>query len=189
MLALDEEHHGVLALARWAEMFTKWCALNYRANGHWLVIHGPVGCGKSHAAKRIARYIRDNAVDLHMIQSGGQGVPTVYSRDWSKLVSINDDVAFDAATEDIADATLVVLDDIGAEVDRYKDGQPAARLRRVLEACRNKWLVLTTNVSRNDWATVFDARIESRLRAARHCNCAAIQDYRPHLAAKVKGTT
>ena len=186
VLMLDEEHEGVTALARWAECFAKWCALGDRRNGHQLVIHGPAGTGKSHAVRRVAAYIRDNAIDLALMNRSAS-MPVVYMRDWATLMALNDEDQFAAATADIADATLVVIDDIGAETDRYKTGLPADRLRRVLEACRNKWLLLTTNVSRPDWVAVFDARVEDRLRAARHCNTEPIRSYRPKLAAKMRG--
>ena len=182
VLGLDEGHHPrVQKLATWAEGFTKRACANRRDLPTWLVIAGPPGTAKSHVTKRAARYFGDHAVDLY-IQGLWSDIPTAFRRDWTSIVGIDDEREFDAALVDMADASLVVLDDIGAEVDRYRSGLPAERLRRVLGAIERKFVLITTNIPREKWDEVFDGRVSSRLRAASYFDTTGIPDYRPNLS-------
>lgn len=179
VLGLDEGHHPrVQKLATWAEGFTKRACANRRDLPTWLVIAGPPGTAKSHVAKRVARYFGDNAVDLY-IAGLWADIPTAFRRDWSSVVSLEDEDGFNAALVDMAAASLVVMDDIGAEVDRFRNGLPTERLRRVLGAIERKFVLITTNIPREKWDEVFDDRVSSRLRAASYFQTTGIPDYRP----------
>jgi DNA replication protein DnaC len=63
-----------------------------------------------------------------------------------------------------ADAeSLLVLDDIGTETDRFKSGDATCRLCDLLNRRENKFTVLTTNIPPADWLAHWDARVSDRL--------------------------
>jgi len=76
---------------------------------------------------------------------------------------------------------LLVLDDLGAETDRYRSGVPTARLQRVLELMEHRWLLITTNVPKDKWRERWDQRICSRLEASAYISLFHVPDYRPKL--------
>ena len=83
--------------------------------------------------------------------------------DWPKIASAKDWVFEDVCENELWDARFVIIDDIGAESDRYKSGEPATRLLRVLNRLEKKWLFVTTNVAPSMWRETFDQRIADRL--------------------------
>lgn len=139
----------------------------------WLVMVGGTGTGKSHLARGIARFISLSAVDLW--HSGRwQKVPTVSVFAWSELMDKDASGAFQEAGE----ASLLVVDDIGAEVDRYKSGQPCEVLRRLMESREGRWTIWTTNIPQNLWRERWDERVASRLKEAKTLVFDGIPDFR-----------
>jgi len=176
----DESHPAVLKLTKEVEGFVKRTCLNRRNHHTWLVIHGGTGTGKSSLSKAAHDYFNAHAVSLWFegLWSCGGKVPEAVMVDSSALATM-DDKAFEAYLAEIAQCQLVVMDDLGAETDRFKSGTPASRLRVLLEKAQNKWLISTTNTPRAEWPNVFDARVASRLSAARVITTQGIPDYRP----------
>jgi DNA replication protein DnaC len=66
---------------------------------------------------------------------------------------------------EVDESSMVIIDDIGTETDRYRTGIPCSRLCQLLDHCRNKWLWITTNKHPNEWATTWDKRVEDRMLA------------------------
>jgi DNA replication protein DnaC len=64
---------------------------------------------------------------------------------------------------DSLEADLLLLDDIGAESDKYKTGETTDGLCQLLTARADKWTVITTNIERIEWSTHFDSRVADRL--------------------------
>jgi len=60
-------------------------------------------------------------------------------------------------------ACLLLLDDVGAEVDRYKSGEPTERLRALLDARAGHFTVISTNLPPAMWSIRYDARVEDRM--------------------------
>lgn len=185
MFGLDESHHPKVArLTLAGERFVKRALLNDRSRGSQLVVHGPTGIGKTTVARRVARYFRSRAIDAWLSRYWrGPSVPSVETVDWPTFTAKDREDHFEDTLFDIETASLVVLDDVGAEVDRFRSELSNERLRRVLELCRNKWLLVTTNVAGNQWDTRFDPRAASRLRAAHYLDLTGVPDYRPRLSA------
>jgi hypothetical protein len=82
---------------------------------------------------------------------------------------------------EVLEADVIVIDDVGAESDRFRSGESKADLRDFLEACRNKWLMVSTNIQKADWMDAFGARVADRLCAARRFDTAGIPSYRQKL--------
>jgi hypothetical protein len=55
---------------------------------------------------------------------------------------------------------------------------PQVRLAQTLDACRDKWLILTMNILEEQWPTAFDGRIVSRLESAGYMSLEGVPDYR-----------
>ena len=99
---------------------------------------------------------------------------------WSRVVQLErfqwDDI--EVATQR---ARMVLIDDVGSETDRFRTGEPAERLRVILDLCAGKWLLITTNVPKAKFADVFDVRVQSRLERAVVLDRVGVPDYRPNL--------
>lgn len=180
MFNFDESNQSVLRLTKEVEAFVKRCCLNRRNHHTWLVIHGGTGTGKSSLSKAAHDFFNAHAVDLWYegLWSCGGKTPEAIMVDSTAMASM-DDKPFDSYLSDIIQCQLVVLDDLGSETDRFRSGTPAARLRILLEKVQSKWLIATTNTPKAQWPTVFDARVASRLSAARVITTQGIPDYRP----------
>lgn len=181
---MDESHHAkVKAMARWMEGWTKAAASNKAGVGRWIAISGAPGCGKSHAVRGAYNFIRSHGVEL-MRARCYQQPPGIRFATWSKVVELGP-LSWGDFQEEIRLAKIVVLDDVGSEVDRFKSGEPTERLRATLEACEHKWLAITTNIPQAEWSDKFDYRVASRLEQANTLDMAGVPDYRP----KLRGTT
>lgn len=64
----------------------------------------------------------------------------------------------------VKDCGILAIDDIGAETDRFRSGQPTAFLQRMLEDSHGHTSTLiSTNVPEDQWATRWDERVADRL--------------------------
>lgn len=157
--------------------------MNKRTNGTWMVLTGDPGCAKSHVLRAARRFIETHSVDLWYGSKGRwwTNPPQCCASAWSRVVD-QGPIAWDDWFAELQTSQAVFLDDVGGDSDRFKTGAPAERLRLVLEACRNKWLILTTNVPRASISDRFDARVADRLSAARWLSLAGVPSYRPKQA-------
>lgn len=153
-----------------------------------MVLTGPPGTGKSHAGRFVVKIFNNWIWDA--ICSGETGWPThtkpsADKIDWSKFVRQFDGTDEEdkrRLMEDTLSNHLLFIDDLGSEVDRFKSGQNKALLREFLDECRNKWVLISTNTPREKWSALYDARVASRLSAARYVSTDGIPDFRPKLA-------
>lgn len=184
VFGLDEtHHHKVKTMARWMEGWTKAAASNKPGVGKWVAISGAPGCGKSHAVRKAADFLRSHNVELWRARYYSTP-PSIRFATWSKVVELGP-LAWGDFQEEIRLAKIVVLDDVGSEVDRFKSGEPTERLRSTLEACERKWLAITTNIPQPEWGEKFDYRVASRLEQANTMDMSGVPDYRP----KLRGAT
>lgn len=178
-IGLDEAHHQkVAALARWTERWIKAASTNARP-ARWIVFCGKAGTGKSHALKAAHAFLRDRGGALWPTWWKA-GPPSVRMATWSKVVGVTQGHWADFE-EEVHAARFVLLDDVGSETDRFKTGEPTERLRLVLDLCRTKWLMISTNLTRETFAKAFDPRIQSRLEQASVLEMSGVPDYRPKL--------
>lgn len=191
---MDVHHPTVKTMIAWGARFARRAILRERPFP-WVIFSGESGCGKSRLARRASRIIRETAVDAW---AGGiwPKPPTVVFSDWPRLCEIKDQEDYEEAARDLREADVIALDDLGAETDRFRSGEPLSRLRRLLSDLEGKAVIITTNLRSTEWAAKWDGRIESRLSIAKHLDCFDVPDYRPMVGSKpvkatevVKGTS
>lgn len=164
-------------MVAWCARFARRALLNERPRV-WAVLGGKTGCGKSRSAKRAIRIIRENAILAYEAGHWAGRLCTTAWLDWPRVAEIPDESDYAEAIRDAMEADVVLLDDIGAEVDRFKSGAPASRLRRLLSDLEGKAVLATTNIPKEDWAKTWDPRVASRLSAARFLDCFDVPDFR-----------
>lgn len=182
---LDTSHHPAIdRMAEAAERFCRRYGVNDRESGTtWLVLSGNTGCGKTHIARKVWRVITDYAVDISLMPGWGIGGQPVML-DWADVAAEDSERGFDAFSDLVKASQVVILDDVGSEVDRFKNGQHAERLRRILSLCERKWLLLTTNLTRASLAKTYDGRVADRMERARWVELHDVPSYRHKLRGK-----
>jgi len=163
-LRLDETVHAEVAeLARIAENFAKRAASNDPTGPRLLVLGGGCGTGNTHVARAIVRYF--NAVAVTVWERGrwpSHVVPSAAFVEWPEIAEAepggNSNLWASAVATD-----LLVLDDVGAESDRFKSGLPVANLARILNSRERRWTCITTNFPPDFWAERYDKRVADRL--------------------------
>lgn len=177
LFQLDETSPAITTLAKTCEGFFRRCYNNDKSHGHWLVLSGGVGTGKTHCLERMDKMIGNHAVDIMFAYGWKDAFPEKVKIDWSEFAEIHPR-QFDEIMNEMLGVEIVLIDEVGGETDQFKSGAPAARLRRVLELCKNKWLMLTTNVPRSKFGDVYDVRCADRLEAAVWVNLENEPSYR-----------
>lgn len=144
------------------------------------MIFGDNGTGKTRMAKLISRWAQRVAIKLPLVtdQLGTQGnmsIPSVSFASWPDVV---DGFKRDEwqLLEDLQAATMLIIDDIGAEHDPSKIG--VEKLYVLLNRREFRWNVFSTNVIPEQWPEKFERRIASRLfRNAHHIDLSQVPDY------------
>lgn len=88
--------------------------------------------------------------------------PSITFVEWSEIAvedKRDDDLLFQEATK----SDILLLDDIGSEIDKFKTNEPKERLRRLLGEREGKYTAITTNIPQENWNSVWDDRVEDRL--------------------------
>lgn len=124
-----------------------------------LVLAGDPGCGKTHTAKAIHKW--SSRASIGAWQAGAwDDVPSTAFVNFSDIASElrQRDTS---SVVDMKSVDLLVLDDIGSEVDPFRD--VAMVLCQVLNARAKKFTVVTTNIEQAKWSECYDRRISDRL--------------------------
>lgn len=158
-LAMEITHSSIIALQEAVWRFC--CQFAYSPSlGNKIVLYGNSGSGKSHCVKGVRRWVRDRAIDLPLVNDQNQArlVDCIFVN-WAEQVDAFKSV--DWGIDDFVNASLLIIDDIGAEHDPSKCG--AEKLYLILEKRERKWTIITTNYSPNEWESKFERRIADRL--------------------------
>ncbi len=150
------------------------------SRGRTVVIFGDNGTGKTRFTKKVAKWARSIATRLPLVadQLGMQGnmmVPSVSFVSWPEVV---DGFKRDEwqILEDLQAATMLLIDDIGAEHDPSRIG--VEKMYCLLNRREFHWNFFSTNVSPGQWAEKFEKRIASRLfRNAVHIDMSKVTDF------------
>jgi DNA replication protein DnaC len=147
-----------------ADLATEWARgfFDRNSNGRKLaVLCGPTGVGKTHTAERLFTWSKRLSVSAWECGNWGHP-PKIEWVEWGQIVFL-DAKEFKAWMDGIMDTDLIFIEDVGAEVDRFKSGEPAERLREVLNEFKNKWAFITSNVLPENWKAKWDERVTDRL--------------------------
>lgn len=175
VLRFDEPTPSHERVSKWVQDFANRVYHNLRGGETpWLILLGKPGTGKTHLANATAEFIGLSAVDLWHAGKW-PAIPTVANLGWPSLVGKDGAEVFREAEA----ADLLVVDEIGAEVDRFKTGEPTEVLRRLLSRREGRWTILTSNVPQSEWIDRWDARIASRLSAGKTLLFDSLPDRRP----------
>lgn len=178
-LGLDESHHPAVAkMSEALERFTKACMTDGKTRTKGIVLYGGTGVGKTHAAGRVADYVGRFQIhfwNLGLLKAYHLGLP---ARMRWPVAAAMDDQQWREAMQTVAGARLAVLDDVGAESDRFRNGQASTRLWQVLEATAEKWVMVTTNVPSSDWRERWGVRVEDRLASFGRCDLSGVESWR-----------
>lgn len=165
-LNLDHHHPDLIKLEDGVWEFCRGIAMTPR-KGKRYVCYGNNGTGKSKSAKAVSRWVGERATDLPLVDAD-EGVRTAdcVFVNWAERVDWIYSGKFDI--DDMLGATVLILDDIGAEHDPKKIGQE--KLYLILEKREFKWTWINTNLPPGSWwdgrrpeLSRFDRRIADRL--------------------------
>jgi hypothetical protein len=160
-LALDCYRPEIQEMADKAEQFCKrWC--KYDRDKSLLVLAGESNCGKTHTAKSIYHFGRAAAFTVFENGRGltWKNIPSIAYHSWPMVADAFKEGRY-SVVDDMMEADLLVLDDLGAEHDPSKNA--TGKLCQVLSRREHKHTVITTNIKLEEWAVVFDTRIADRL--------------------------
>lgn len=137
-------------------------SINYVAP-YWLTICGDSGIGKTHLSKAVHKqFMEQNRFDTLPDYEKNRFVGnTDWYCDWRKFADDIRSGSYERLIEDACDEWFVIIDDFGAERD--PSGFVAAAADRILNGRRDKWTLITTNLSLKDIGERMDVRIASRL--------------------------
>lgn len=147
----------------------------------WLLICGVSGNGKSHLARRATSYLARHGESIYEKHRktipGHQSNPEVlysYRQEGSIFQRWTEDLIDPAKDGDFSRLKLAkrdwfkIIDDLGAEQKegRQSEMRPTAfaigQMASVLEGRIRKWSLFTSNLTRSDFAKVYDPRIADR---------------------------
>lgn len=153
--------------------------LKQPGRGRTVVIYGNNGCGKTHIARAVNRWVNQmSSLDKPPCFYNSDGNICLASCDgvhWPSVVDSFHRNEWDIV-EDLYECAMLAIDDIGAEHDPSKVG--AEKLYLLLNRREFRWNLLTTNLKPSQWESAFDRRIASRLyRNAEHIDLSDAPDF------------
>lgn len=158
-LNLDRHHPDLVNLEDAVWNFCRGVAMNPR-KGKRYVICGNNGVAKTRCSKAIKRWMSDRAIDLPLVDAE-EGLRTAdcCMINWAEQVDHFKSGHW--SIDQFLEATVLILDDIGAEHDPTKAG--VEKLYLILERREQKWTWITTNIQPNHWESHFERRVSDRL--------------------------
>jgi len=132
----------------------------YPTDGRLLVLAGPNGTGKTHCAEAVRRWVALVGHGKQFVKRANHISYLDYRYwHWPRLLDVFKEGGWDAI-DDMFEATLLIIDDLGAGHDPSLVG--IDKLCQVLSRREQMWTLVTTNVAPTAWGEQFDRRIASR---------------------------
>jgi DNA replication protein DnaC len=160
-LKLDCHHPSIQVAASAAEAFCgRWFRHNPKPS--LLILCGEPNCGKTHIARKVAFWAHCSAQKAY--DDGGgktwkKDLPSIVYLRWPEVVdSFRENL--NSVMDDMMNAGLLVLDDVGAEYDPSQNA--TNKLCQVLSRREKEFTIITTNISPASWPDKFDSRICDR---------------------------
>jgi len=144
-----------------SEGICKRFTFNIREPHTLLVVAGENGIGKTMLAKAVHTYC-DGVAFSAWDHGYWSRVPKVEMIRVAPFIAKFETQA--CRMEDLISADMLILDDMGAEVDKFKSGEPTAILTELLDGRSGKFTFITTNVPQPQWKVRWDNRVDDRLR-------------------------
>lgn len=144
--------------------------------GKRILIYGNNGCGKSRSLRAVKTWIKDRAIDLPLVmgEEGSCLVDCVFVH-WPSAAKRFK--GGDWEIDDMLNATVLILDDIGAELDTAAKAV-ANQLYLILERREFRWTLISTNFPPDQWEEQWGRRIADRLfRNCEHFDVSKIPSY------------
>lgn len=117
-----------------------------------LVVCGNNGTGKTRVLRGIQAFLKVNRISAWAAGWWQKGPMELRYADWQRWANLDTSKEEDAyAFEDLTSPDVLLLDDVGAEVDRYKSGLALSNLCQLLTQREGKWTALTTNYLPEQW--------------------------------------
>ena len=125
-----------------------------------LFLAGESGTGKTHCARRVARFALAAAPSVFESGAWRSGPPSVCFVRWPEFIEAESK----AWTDEVMESSLTILDDVGSESDRYRSGVGVDKLCQLLDARakKNRFTFITSNYGVEEWAER-DTRVADRL--------------------------
>lgn len=125
-----------------------------------MILAGETGVSKTHTLKRIMALFRSWGMSIWM--RGWGHCPSIQFIEWSSIAT-QDSKDHDFLFEDACECDILLLDDLGSEIDKFKSNEPIERLRFLLGRREKKITAITTNVPVSMWPQKWDQRVNDRL--------------------------
>lgn len=118
-----------------------------------LVLCGDNGIGKTSTLRGLNRMLKALRIAAWSCGWWKLGPPSLQYACWSLWANLDPAHSQEEtmALEDLWDADILLLDDIGAECDRYKSGLALSNLTVLLEKRAHKWTAVTCNYLPELW--------------------------------------
>ena len=145
-------------------------------NGRLLLLAGSNGCGKTHCAEAVQRWVR---LVGHLKQFVRRPNHISYLDclfwHWPRLLDTFKNGGWDVI-DDMFEATVLIIDDLGAGHD--PSGVGTDKLCQLLSRREEMWTLITTNVLPSEWQQQFDRRVASRfMRSSTLIDLSDVPDY------------
>lgn len=177
ILTIDETNPRVKAMAEDTMLWLCRLTANQKEARRINVVCGPNGIGKTHMLKACYKFVRAHSVDLWANHLWSKPPRTSYFA-WTTISKAEDRESFASIMDEIQSSHAIFIDDIGADVDRFKSGMPNQQLTETLNAVDNRWLMITTNIPKPSWETMFGPRNADRLYKSTYFDGRGIPSYR-----------